>query len=628
MTLLNLVGLAAAGLAVPLILLYLLKMKRQDRVVPSTVLWAKVIQDLQATHPFQKLQRNLLLILQLIILLALTLALARPAISTARAEGRSLAVIIDCSASMKARDVPEGRRFDAARKLAHQVVDSLGGDGGEIMIIASGHRTAVKVGLTHDRVALRRGLDLLAPEDARGDLNQAVVLAHAALRGRAKPELYLFTDGAGAPLEGIAGLGPVRFVRVGTTGANTAITMLDVRPAPPRQLAELKRAGKLEDGRFPYQIFVGLRNFGGAPAKGYLTLHFERDVAGAREVEVPAGGDASVVFSERFAPGLARVVYEVEDPLPEDNTAHFYLRPPREARVALLNVRTPFFERAFRSFPYVEVSRVNLDALKTQGFDLVVSEGVVPDPLPDCPFVVFGPDKPVPDVEFKGLQKFPDITDWARDHPLLRAVDFVDVHVADSMDVPQAPSGRVLVKGSGGLPLAVLSQRPGRPFRLSFGFALADSDWALRPSFPIFAWNLAQNAVEATTVVGASHFRTGAIVTLPAVGAAADVTTPSGATHKVDSPAADDPPPFTATTEAGVYTADWGGERRLRFCCNLLDEHESAIRPADELLLGGAPVAGRENVTFLHRELWPWIALAVLLVALLEWYAFHRNLGR
>src|SRR5207247_2530038 len=185
----------------------------------------------------------------------------------------------------------------------------------------------------------------------------------------------------------------------------------------------------------------------------------------------------SFLFSDRFPPGLARLALDAEDALPEDNVVHFYLRPPREARIALLGVRSPFIEWAFRSFPFVEVVRADAGALKTQGFDLVVSEGEVPDPLPDAPFVVFRPAGAMPDVSFGPAEKFPDITDWAREHPLLRSVDFADVHIAESLVADGPPAGRTLLKGTAGAPMAVLSQRPGRPWRLAFGFALADTDW-------------------------------------------------------------------------------------------------------------------------------------------------------
>src|SRR5216117_2451073 len=72
-------GLIAGALVVPsLLILYFLKLRRREQIVPSTLLWRKAIQDLQVNAPFQKLRRNLLLLLQMMLLLLLTLALARP----------------------------------------------------------------------------------------------------------------------------------------------------------------------------------------------------------------------------------------------------------------------------------------------------------------------------------------------------------------------------------------------------------------------------------------------------------------------------------------------------------------------------------------------------------------------
>src|SRR4051794_41948187 len=88
------VALLAAALAIPaLLVLYFLKLRRREMPVSSTILWKKAVQDLQVNAPFQKLRRNLLLLLQLMLLVLLCLALTRPVANFKRGAGK-LTVIL------------------------------------------------------------------------------------------------------------------------------------------------------------------------------------------------------------------------------------------------------------------------------------------------------------------------------------------------------------------------------------------------------------------------------------------------------------------------------------------------------------------------------------------------------
>ena len=59
-------------LVAPLVVLYFLRLKRPHVRVPSLTLWRQVLADRRVNSPFQKFKRNLLLLLQLLLLSLLT----------------------------------------------------------------------------------------------------------------------------------------------------------------------------------------------------------------------------------------------------------------------------------------------------------------------------------------------------------------------------------------------------------------------------------------------------------------------------------------------------------------------------------------------------------------------------
>src|SRR5437762_7321851 len=119
-------GLLAAAIAVPaLLVLYFLKLRRREMPVSSTLLWRRAIQDLQVNAPFQKLRRNLLLLLQLLLLALLCLALSRPVTNYTPGAGKTSVILIDRSASMAAKDSNGRTRLEEAKRRAKDLIASM-----------------------------------------------------------------------------------------------------------------------------------------------------------------------------------------------------------------------------------------------------------------------------------------------------------------------------------------------------------------------------------------------------------------------------------------------------------------------------------------------------------------------
>src|SRR6056297_2241566 len=120
-----LTGIYAAAVALPLLfLLYFLKLRRVEQPISSTLLWKRAVQDLQVNAPFQRLRRNILLLLQLFAILAVIAALAGPIVSMMKTSGKRYVVIVDRSASMNTRDI-KPTRLAEAKNQAKNFVDSI-----------------------------------------------------------------------------------------------------------------------------------------------------------------------------------------------------------------------------------------------------------------------------------------------------------------------------------------------------------------------------------------------------------------------------------------------------------------------------------------------------------------------
>lgn len=184
-------GIVAAITIPTLIILYFLKLRRRDLEISTTILWKKSIQDLQANAPFQKLRRNILLLLQLLALLIALFALAQPEFRADATTGRRSIILIDRSASMSANDGdPENKSFntsrlDAAKKQAIELVDLLREPGllddkaDEAMVIAFDVGATVVQNFTSDKKLLKAAIESITSSDTPTSIDRAFQLAKA-----------------------------------------------------------------------------------------------------------------------------------------------------------------------------------------------------------------------------------------------------------------------------------------------------------------------------------------------------------------------------------------------------------------------------------------------------------------
>ena len=242
------VALALLALAVPIIIFYMLRLRREELRVASSLLWRRAVQDRTANAPWQRLKRNLLLLLQLLLLLLLVFSLARPFIFADSAVTGNLVVVLDASASMRATDEANGAsRFDRARQQATALVDNLDADR-KMAIVWAGPQAVIAAPATSGKPALHAYLDTATPSNGSAEIIAALTLASATARQLGDATVVLISDGA-LPTEIATALPQVPahalYINVGTSSRNLAITALSLRDTPggPELFASVANSG-------------------------------------------------------------------------------------------------------------------------------------------------------------------------------------------------------------------------------------------------------------------------------------------------------------------------------------------------------------------------------------------------
>jgi len=273
----------AAAAAIPLlVLMYFLKLRRIEAPISSTLLWKRAVQDLQVNAPFQRLRRNLLLLLQLICLILILLAVAKPMLHLAAGAGRRYVILIDRSASMSATDV-DPSRLDRAKREAKELVASLrgpsmfglGDEGDKAMVIAFDADARVMCTFPADKEMLNRAIDSIEPRDGGSSLRKAVAVARAYAQSAGeennnrpaaeRAQLELFSDGRIDDAGGITiESGEVVFHRIGAAGDNVGVVQM--------------RARRSLERREEVNVFATLANYGDLPVTRQVELRLNGDL--------------------------------------------------------------------------------------------------------------------------------------------------------------------------------------------------------------------------------------------------------------------------------------------------------------------------------------------------------------
>jgi hypothetical protein len=619
-----------------IIALYFLKLRRQPLEVPSTYLWKRSMEDLHVNSLWQRLRQNLLMFLQLLLVALAMLALLRPGWEGTKLEGDRFIFLVDNSVSMSATDVPEAKnRLEEAKELVGGLIDQMD-PGMTAMIISFADTPQVVQEFTDNRRLLRERLATIEPTVRGTDLHGALDLADGlANPGRITTEeggaeidvveaqpatVYIFSDGRFEDVKGFS-LGNLKplYVPIGSFGAeNLAITAFTTRRSDARPEER--------------QAFVQVSNFTESAQSPIVELQLDGNFLDAKQVEVPAGESAGVVFPLADAPAgklTARLKYELDTPtkgdvLDQDDTGFAALNDAKPGRVLVVTPGNEVLEIALATqragrlaniqFKTPDVLATDEHRREAEGgtYDLVIYDQCAPTKMPRANTLFVGQLPPAPnwhgreDASAEQAEEQatgesnqtaanettesavePQIIDWDRSHPLLSSVELGNVNIADSLILDPPPGAAVLIDSTAG-PIAAIAPRDAYQDAV-VGFEIVgpdkdgelayNTDWPRKLSFPTFWLNALEYLAGGAEDSEIANVRPGRPVELRAAGKVPELTVvdPVGGAHTVPR-TAEDLFQFHDTNRLGVYDVQRQDQVIERFAVNLFDREESDVR--------------------------------------------------
>jgi hypothetical protein len=628
-------ALGLLALAIPIVIFYLLKVRREELTVSSNFLWRKVIEDKQANAPWQKLQKNWLLFLQLLLLLLLVLVLGRPFYaSEAKATG-NIIVLLDASAGMQATDVAPNR-FVKAKEEVNSIINGMGG-GDQMTIVLMRSFPEVLASNSTNKNELHNALERAKVSNEPANARAALILAAASADRTPGTTVVFASSGTFARDEGLPPLkARLKLVKVGQSDANQAITALRLR----------------ESGGGP-QLFVGLNNYSTNPARIQLQVIVDGKSFDTREIQIGGGDKADLTLTDlplttRVVDARIKPVANSQDFLAVDNEAWTIRNAGTPQKVLLVTSGNTFLETILARLPNYKLTKIGLneyEALKNkESYNLMIFDSFMPNTLPASGMLLINPPG-TPFLPSSGSINLPTFARLEQTDPILRYTDLSDVAISKAQKYDLPEWARVIAADSSGAALIFEGEPQGQRV-LSLAFDLHDSDLGVKVSWPIlliniFGWLQPQGALNQVTEANPGDpvsftvsSQTEQLSVQPPQGGATILTQNKGVAS------------FTDTQYTGVYTLTrrlnlsesaatpvTGTNSTVRsnivtdnFVVNLFSPLTSNIKPLDDLGLQGTVNQPSTTQVTSEREFWWPVAIAALIILMVEWWIFYRGL--
>lgn len=368
MTVQNMWPLAFLVLVPIIILLYLLKQKVKDEPFSSTMLWQEIYKNLEAKTPFEKLKRNILMYLQILLMLLLIFALMAPILKKGGVLQENTVIVVDHSASMQYLYDGEDSRLDYSIKQAEQEIDRLSENSTVTLISCGSEATVLYQG--KDKNTLKRRLREIEPTMEVGNLDLATNVVNSVIADMSNVQIVCYTD--------------TNFDSTQWTKSNeeAALIVEDVYSKGENCSLDYVNYAAGEEG---VELLCKVTNHGEQDVTQDVSLYVDSEIVDVQTVTVKAQESENVYFAKQTIATDGSVVAKAElsakDSLTADNSQSTAVVADIEKRILLLSEGNVFLEKSLSLDDNIALYKsddVNVlnQATGEEAFHLYVFDGV------------------------------------------------------------------------------------------------------------------------------------------------------------------------------------------------------------------------------------------------------------
>ena len=439
-----------------LILLYILKRKYKEEVVSSTLLWGEVYKNVAASTPWEKFRKNIMLLLQLIILLLIILGLMRPHLNFGGKSYKNIILVIDNTASMGV-SYGDSTRLERGKELAREIIENSGVETNTYLVSYNGEAKLLQSG-EYKKSEIIQAIDSIERSYNSGNIEDSFNYLKSIGQGIEEEYEVIVISDKEVDLQDLKG----KVISLGNSGSNGAIEN------------------------------ISHKVFDNGVYESDFSLYDDGNIVAVERITLDPLETQTITFDLKEVKGsYLRGELSKKDLLLDDNIYDYSLGNKKINKILLVTEENLFIEKALQSIENSELYKTNsLDnVLEGNKYDLYVFDGVTPKIMPSSgSILLLNPEGNEFFKVFEGGENGYVKSVGSEVSSYLQNMEFT-LGEYNSLEVPYFAKSFLKVEKD---TVGIKGELNGR-YIAAMSFSLYNSDFVLKKEFPILIYELSES---------------------------------------------------------------------------------------------------------------------------------------